>query len=75
VARPLLAAIGHWRARGLDAVRAAWVERGPALDTPLRLHRAGVPCEGRFAGLDGEGRLLLATPTGLLPVVSGEILG
>jgi len=75
VARRLLEAISHWRAQGLDAVRQAWAARGPALDTPLRLRHAGTPREGRFAGLDAEGRLLLATPAGLLPVASGEVLG
>jgi BirA family biotin operon repressor/biotin-[acetyl-CoA-carboxylase] ligase len=75
VAHRLLAAIGHWQALGLDAVREAWAARGPALDTPLRLQQAGTPREGRFAGLDQEGRLLLATPAGLLPVASGEVLG
>lgn len=74
VARRVLAAIGHWRGQGLAAVRAAWVARGPALDTPLRLRHAGLPREGRFAGLDQDGRLLLATPAGLLPVAAGEVL-
>jgi BirA family biotin operon repressor/biotin-[acetyl-CoA-carboxylase] ligase len=74
-ARSLMAAVDLWRERGLEAVRAAWLSRGPGLDTPLLLRQGGTSREGRFAGLDQDGRLLLATPSGVVPVVAGELLG
>jgi BirA family biotin operon repressor/biotin-[acetyl-CoA-carboxylase] ligase len=74
-ARRLLDRIDHWRAKGLDAARMAWLRHGPVLDAPLLVRRGGVAQEGRFAGLDQDGRLLLATPTGLVPVAAGELLG
>jgi BirA family biotin operon repressor/biotin-[acetyl-CoA-carboxylase] ligase len=74
-ARRLLAAVSYWQGQGLPAVREAWMARGPALDTPLELRQGGRPRHGRFAGLDQDGRLLLATPEGLLPVAAGEVVG
>ncbi|MFC7551121.1 biotin--[acetyl-CoA-carboxylase] ligase [Pseudoroseomonas wenyumeiae] len=74
-AQGLMAAVDLWRGRGLEAVRAAWLARGPVLDTPLLLRQGGTAREGRFAGLDQDGRLLLATPSGVVPVAAGELLG
>ncbi|MBO1073534.1 biotin--[acetyl-CoA-carboxylase] ligase [Roseomonas marmotae] len=71
----LLASVDLWRARGLAAVRKAWVARGPAPQTPLHLRQGGRALQGGFAGLDEQGRLLLSTPEGLLPVAAGEVLG
>ncbi|EHM02342.1 biotin--[acetyl-CoA-carboxylase] ligase [Acetobacteraceae bacterium AT-5844] len=70
----LLDAITRWRGLGLAAVRAAWVARGPELDAPMRLRQGDTLREGRFAGLDEDGRLLLATSTGVVPVSAGELL-
>ncbi|MCG7363558.1 biotin--[acetyl-CoA-carboxylase] ligase [Roseomonas sp. ACRSG] len=74
-AQSLMATIDLWRGRGLEAVRDAWLARGPVLDTPLVLRQGDTAREGRFAGLDQDGRLLLATPSGVVPVSAGELLG
>jgi BirA family biotin operon repressor/biotin-[acetyl-CoA-carboxylase] ligase len=74
-AQRLLAALDMWRGRGLAAVREAWLARGPVLDTPLVVRQGSVAREGRFAGLDPDGRLLLATPGGVVPVAAGELQG
>jgi BirA family biotin operon repressor/biotin-[acetyl-CoA-carboxylase] ligase len=73
-AHRLLEALSHWRAQGLPAVREAWMARGPALDAPMRLRQGDALRQGRFAGLDADGRLLFATRDGVAPVSAGEVL-
>jgi BirA family biotin operon repressor/biotin-[acetyl-CoA-carboxylase] ligase len=72
----LLASLANWRARhraeGFAPVRAAWLARGPAPDSPLVLRGAEGPIHGRFAGLGEDGSLRLATATGVRAVVAGE---
>ncbi len=59
-----------WSETGFGPVRTAWLRRGPPLGEMLRL-RTGV--EGRFAGLDTDGALLLETAEGPKRVVGGEV--
>lgn len=77
LAPALMAAIDHWRARrqseGFEVVRQAWLARGPALGAPLSLRQPGGVVQGGFAGLAGDGRLLLRTPRGLEAFVTGEV--
>ena len=49
---------------GFDRVREAWLERAGPLGEPLTVNTGASPVEGRFAGLDGEGALLLALEDG-----------
>lgn len=73
-ARRLLASVARWQQAGLPAVRHAWVQRGPALDAPMVLRQGEMFRDGRFGGLDDEGRLLFATPRGVETVSAGEML-
>ncbi|MBU8547070.1 MULTISPECIES: biotin--[acetyl-CoA-carboxylase] ligase [Roseomonadaceae] len=61
---------GLWRVEGFDAVRAAWMARGPALQAPLTL-RGGR--SGHYAGLAEDGSLLLATEGRVQAVTTGEV--
>jgi BirA family biotin operon repressor/biotin-[acetyl-CoA-carboxylase] ligase len=74
-AHHLLARIGHWCALGLPAAREAWLAHGPVPDAPLRVRQGAELQEGRFAGLDEDGRLLLATAAGMIAVAAGELAG
>ena len=73
----LLAAIDHWRARrqseGFDAVRHAWLQRGPEMGALLTLRQPGGLVQGRFAGLAADGRLLLETGEGQKAFITGEV--
>jgi BirA family biotin operon repressor/biotin-[acetyl-CoA-carboxylase] ligase len=73
-AETLLAALDARRTQriteGFAAIRAAWLERGPALDSHLALS-SGIA--GRFAGLAEDGRLLLATGGRVHALTSGEL--
>jgi BirA family biotin operon repressor/biotin-[acetyl-CoA-carboxylase] ligase len=73
-AETLLAALDRRRTQrltdGFAAIRAAWLERGPALDTHLALTRG---IAGRFAGLAEDGSLLVATGGRVHAVASGEV--
>ncbi len=62
-----------WQQEGFAAVRAAWLDRSFALGAPLRVSTAGAMHEGRFAGLDETGALLLETSGGVNRVLAGDI--
>ena len=49
---------------GFAAIRASWLERAGAVGEPLTVHAAEGPVEGRFAGLDEEGALVIAVEGG-----------
>lgn len=74
----LLAALDRWceirAAAGFAPVRAAWMARGPAHGTALRLLRPEGWREGMYQGLCEDGRLLLLGEAGLQPVASGEVM-
>ena len=79
----LLAALGAglhlWETEGFAAIRTAWLARAHPLGSALRVRR-GVAAEeavieGRFAGLDPAGALLLDTAAGQRRIVAGEVAG
>lgn len=49
---------------GFARVRAAWLERAGPPGEPCTVHAGGERLEGTFAGLDGEGALLLRNGSG-----------
>lgn len=61
-------------AGGFAAVREEWVARNAYRNAPIRLtFEHGAPLEGRFAGVDDDGALLLLTDNGVQRVVSGDV--
>lgn len=50
---------GRWRADGLDAVREAWLARAARLGEDIVVRMPDHRLEGRFAGLDGTGALII----------------
>lgn len=67
--------LAQWRQNGFETVRADWLAKaGPiGLDVDVKLGQELV--RGRFAGIDGDGALLLETPAGPRKIVAGELLG
>jgi BirA family biotin operon repressor/biotin-[acetyl-CoA-carboxylase] ligase len=61
-----------WETRGFEPVRTAWLARGPAPGTPVRVRAPGGTIAGAFAGLDADGALLLDGREGLRRVTAGE---
>lgn len=57
---PLLAArLAQLAGPGFAAVRADWLDRAEGIGAPARAQLNGAPLEGRFAGLDWDGAMLL----------------
>lgn len=54
----------RWRARGLDAVREAWLGRAARVGEKIVVRLPGDRLEGRFAGLDDTGALILELADG-----------
>jgi BirA family biotin operon repressor/biotin-[acetyl-CoA-carboxylase] ligase len=62
-----------WQEHGFPPIREAWMARGHPLGTPLRAGIGSNPIEGKFAGLDDDGALLLDTPEGRKRVIAGDV--
>lgn len=66
--------LGIWQRDGFEPVRRAWLERGFAVGETIRLLQGETALDGRFAGLDDDGALLLDREDGRIePVRSGEV--
>lgn len=72
----LLGRLHHWRsvqrAEGFASVRAAWLRFGPRPGEPITVR--GFPGPGRFAGLAGDGSLLVDIDGTRRAIPAGEIL-
>lgn len=64
-----------WRRYGFETVRAAWLAKAGPLGADVDVKLGEELVRGRFAGLDGDGSLLLDTTAGPRKIVSGELLG
>ena len=74
LAERLLAWFAAWRApAGFAALRDAWLARAQGLGGPIRVRLPSAEIEGRFAGLDDEGRLVLDGPEGRRRIAAAEI--
>ncbi len=74
----LMAALDAWLARwqrdGFGPVRDAWLARGYGVGGTIRLVQGDTETEGRFAGLDDDGALLLERADGAVTAMrSGEV--
>ena len=67
--------LAEWRRDGFAAVRAAWLAKAGPLGAAVDVKLGEELVQGRFAGLDPEGALLLDTTGGRRKIVSGELLG
>jgi BirA family biotin operon repressor/biotin-[acetyl-CoA-carboxylase] ligase len=64
----------RWRQRGFEPVRQAWLTRSFGLGSPVTVRLEQEPLEGRFAGLDPTGALLLDLSAGGRRVIAaGEV--
>lgn len=66
--------IAEWAAQGFDAIRVAWLLRGPSIGQVMTARCGGGWLDGQFAGLAGDGALLLQTRDGIQRIVAGEVL-
>jgi len=64
----------QWRRDGFAAVRAAWLAKAGPLGLEVDVRLGDELVSGRFAGMDGEGALLLDTAAGPRRIVAGELL-
>ena len=78
VASLLLGRIDHWdRVRLLDGfapVRRAWLDRGPAPGSHMRVRCGNTDLGGTFAGLGEDGALLLQSGGRVRALPTGEVL-
>ena len=68
-------ALSDWdQGRGLPAIREAWLSRADGLGKPVTVNLPDRQIHGLFDGIDGEGRLMLATPDGKKQMIaSGDV--
>lgn len=63
-----------WLADGFAPVRAAWAAAAVAAGRPIEVRLRDETLEGRFAGIDDGGALLLDQPTGRRRVTVGDVM-
>jgi BirA family biotin operon repressor/biotin-[acetyl-CoA-carboxylase] ligase len=68
--------LAQWqRSEGFGSIRADWLRRAAGLGETIRVRLPERELNGRFEGLDCDGRLLLAEPHGVSAVTAGEVFG
>ena len=67
--------MAEWRRDGFDAVRVAWLAKAGPIGLTVDVKLGEELVQGRFAGLDRDGGLLLETAAGPRKIVAGELLG
>jgi len=74
----LAARYAHWQVQharaGFAPLRAAWLARAVGLGQRLTARLAGTSMSGVFEDMDGAGRLVLRTPSGLRRVAAADLL-
>ena len=66
--------LAQWRRDGFAAIRTEWLAKAGPLGLEVDVKLGEELVRGRFAGMDGEGALLLDTPVGPRRIVAGELL-
>jgi BirA family biotin operon repressor/biotin-[acetyl-CoA-carboxylase] ligase len=62
-----------WREQGFTPIRAAWLSRAAGLGETIQVRLERATLDGRFLDLDGDGALLLETPSGERRIAAGEV--
>jgi BirA family transcriptional regulator, biotin operon repressor / biotin---[acetyl-CoA-carboxylase] ligase len=74
----LLDRVGAWRrvrdSEGFGPIRDAWAALGPVRGERIAARWGQGTAEGGFAGLSGDGSLLLQTGQGVLRIAAGEVM-
>lgn len=66
--------LADWRRVGFESVRAEWLAKAGPLGLEVDVKLGEELVQGRFAGMDREGALLLDTAAGPRRIVAGELL-
>jgi BirA family biotin operon repressor/biotin-[acetyl-CoA-carboxylase] ligase len=68
-------ALDLWaRGENFAAVRTAWLESAGGIDGPVRVVRGGGTLDGRFRGIDAQGRMLLERQDGATEIIeAGDV--
>lgn len=68
-------ALDLWaRGENFAGVRAAWLENAGGIDGPVRVVRRGDSLDGRFRGIDAQGRMLLERQNGATEIIeAGDV--
>lgn len=78
VAKQVLAGLDHWRSvaehQGSPTIIESWMAQAQPIGTALTVTTGGVSAQGRFAGLDEHGILLLNTDAGRRTFSTGDVL-
>lgn len=61
------------RGAGFAAIRTQWLEAALPIGQAMRVRQPAGPLEGRFAGIDSAGGLLLDTDAGLQTILAGDV--
>lgn len=69
----MAARLAQWRDAGFGAIRAAWLDRAAGLGETIRVTQGEGMIEGRFEGLDAQGRLVLSGFHGTQRIDAGDV--
>jgi BirA family biotin operon repressor/biotin-[acetyl-CoA-carboxylase] ligase len=64
---------GHFVTYGFEPIRAAWLARAARLGETITARSATTETTGRFETVDGQGNLVLMTPTGRVAIAAADI--
>jgi BirA family biotin operon repressor/biotin-[acetyl-CoA-carboxylase] ligase len=65
--------LAQWRDEGFAPTREAWLAIAMGLGEPIQVRLERDTLDGRFLDLDGDGALMLGTPSGNRRIAAGEI--
>ncbi|QLP97708.1 MAG: hypothetical protein HZY79_10370 [Rhodoblastus sp.] len=65
--------LAQWRDLGFAAIREAWLTRAAGIGDMIRVGRDSGEIEGRFEGVDAQGRLVLAVGSETLRIDAGDV--
>jgi BirA family biotin operon repressor/biotin-[acetyl-CoA-carboxylase] ligase len=71
----VVGALDLWaRGKNFGAIRAAWLESAGGIDGSVRVVRGGATLDGRFRGIDAQGRMLLERQDGATEIIeAGDV--